>query len=306
MKIIIICIALLSFTLIVSCDKQTPLPNQIKRTENPNRGNQEKPVSNEFHVTVKDNRLVFQSRADYELVVNNPKENVRTEFIETVKAFTSFTSYANSTTVRNINTSELINDTYFSLLLNTDLAIQIGGNIYKVDPLKEKVFVLPVSQENHYSDLVKENTSFPDIRVYSTGDNVLDLVEMGVNRDLFCTESGIGGKADSQPFKDTYLYATYTRWGIYFSLRAYIVTGSVNTYHFDMNPVYYHVRCGKTVGPYQAANSAGDYSFVLGCQEYQSYQGSTNLNELYFVAKIRDNSTSPTTYSANVVLRANY
>jgi hypothetical protein len=306
MKNNFISIILLGTALITSCQKEALRPDAKNKAESFETRSQQISSSNEFHVTVKGNVLVFPTRADYEKVVNDPGEGIRSSFLETIKTLKGFAPYTKNRNAHYGSSLDLLKDSYFGSMLNEDLAIQIGTTIFKIDPLKEKVYVLPAAEENHYADLIQENTAYPGIQVYSTNDNVLDLIDKVGTKGLFCSETGINRKGDSKFFKGTYLYASYSKWGVYFSLRAYIPTGSVNTYHFDVNPCYYHVRCGKTVGPYQAANNPGSYDFLLQCQEYQSYQGSTNLNELFFRVKIRDNSTSPPTYSENVELRANY
>jgi hypothetical protein len=253
------------------------------------------PVDNSLQkisVSVKNNRLVFTTRADYERAVNESKPEVRGRVFERLKTLNGFTSLAatSGATERTAggrpNPSALITDDGFRSLLNPDLVVQIGDHIVKVNPATEKVYVLPAAHEAEYADLVAERTSNPNIRQFSTNDNVLDLLasgqaqrcgELGLEKEKVTTgEIELGNYS----MKGTVAYAAY---GVYFSLAAGIVITTRETdadATVDLAPVYYHVRCGGTVGPYSVTG------YYLGKDKvYQSYQGSTRLSEVCLRAR---------------------
>jgi len=82
-------------------------------------------------VSVKNNRLVFTTRADYERAVNESQPDVRERVFERLKALNGFTSLAKTphATVRiaggRPNLSALISDDHLRSILNPDLVVQI-------------------------------------------------------------------------------------------------------------------------------------------------------------------------------------
>lgn len=264
--------------------------------------------ANEFNVSVVGDRLAFKTIEDYERVVNNPPEELRARFVKTVNEFVNFTSYAKSPKPRDDKAARLISDEYFATIINSDLAVQIGENIFRVNPVKEKVYVLPVADAAQYHDLIAEKTANKNLRVYSTGDDVLKLVKYPQRSALFCRESGIGGKSNSailQGGGET-ASAVFLRLGIYFTLSATISpqSSSSTSYLFDFTGgtghIHYHVRCGSTAD--YEITSAGFWTFTS--RRYQSYQGSTNLNELYFGFRVK--SKYGGYYTPFVVIRQNW
>jgi len=99
---------------------------------------------------------------------------------------------------------------------------------------------------------------------------------------------------------------------VYFSLYAEAncnVSGIVEVTS-EFSPVYYHVRCGKTIGPYYLTTGYGSFS---NYKIYHSYQGSKNLNEVYFRARFHgriflpNGQPSPIAKSSNwIQIRVNY
>jgi hypothetical protein len=267
---------------------------------------------NQFNASVVNSRLVFPTIEDYERAVNNPTEEVRTEFLGIVSGFRSSSSYGDqllSTAGNSSNGDPLIKDEYFAAILNADLAVQIGGYIFRINPISEKAYVLPVSQANQYDDLIAENTANGNIRVFSTDDDVLRLIQtadkglsliQNVGVPLFCRQTGIGSKYDEAYLTDgtgKLASAFFNRYAIYFSLSARIdPQGSwPSPYVFDFTGgigqgyVHYHAKCGTTADYATTSNGV----WRLTAQVYQSYQGSTNLNEVYFKFRVKKPSVSP-------------
>ena len=313
MKKTFFAITLIATSLFISCKKEKQVTNQP--TEISKSNSSENSFAKEFNLTLSENRLVFKTVDDYKKAIDNPTEEVAKKFKFAVNNFTNFKSYLSFKNSKKIkNTDDLFNDPYFEAILNSDKVVQIGNFIYRINPLSQKVFVLPSKNSSEYNDLVNENTNNSNIKVYSTGDNVLELVEnntVAKSTALFCGEGGIGGYADGVDFsynnQNRRAAVDFNRYGIYFSLFARIwpSTGS-SEFTFDFNGtlgyIHYHVRCGSTAdyGTLSGGNQNGN-----GEQRYQSYQGSTNLNNMFFAFTPRANSTN-TTLSRMVVIRANW
>ena len=89
-------------------------------------------------------------------------------------------------------------------------------------------------------------------------------------------------------------YVNYNKYGIYYSVYADVYTqnSGVVDLTIDLEPVYYHVRCGNTVGPYNIYGyGAGN---LTNQKKFQSYQGSGPLNGLHFRARYHGKVTLPT------------
>lgn len=256
-------------------------------------------------VSVKNNRLVFATRADYERAVNESSPDVSGSIFERLQGLAGFTSLAATANAMQRTavggpTPSLITDAHLRAILNPDLVLQIGDSILKVDPASEKVYVLPAAHEAEYADLVAERTSNPNIRQFSTNDDVLDLLapdqapqrceELGLEKEKVST-GGITFGADSMEGE-----VKYTALGFYYSLAAMITIPGRNSNAratVDLAPVYYHVRCGGTTGPYSVSN------YYLGTDGvYQSYQGARRLSAVCMRARFHGETRN----SSNVVI----
>lgn len=259
--------------------------------------------SNIFNVSVKDNLFIFQTLNDYKTVVNDPSEEIRADFLRTVSTFKSFTSLAKNENELSADIRDtLIRDSYFKSFLNTDFAVQIENYIFKINPISKKVFALHSKYSNQYQDLLSENVKNVNVKQFSFDDNILEIInvsEITPKKASFCLQSGIGERHISSQFifgSTKILFLDYNKYGIYNSLVASIYPQgswpSPYTFEFtggvNLGDVYYHVRCGYTAD-YQTT-SVG--SWALSKQKYQSYQGSTNLNELYFGCRVKNTSTN--------------
>lgn len=268
-------------------------------------------------VSVKNNRLVFTTRADYERLVNESKPDVRRRVFEGLKALDGFTSLAAAPlateriSAERPNRSALITDDQFRSILNPDLVVQIGDYIFKVNPATEKVYALPAAHETEYADLVAERTSNPNIQQFSTSDAVLDLL-VSDQANARCRESGVGPARSRTEIRlgadSIEVVVEYNRWGIFFSLRALpnIHPKLDASATVELAPVYYHVRCGNTVGPYSVTSHDLGKTGV-----YHSWQGSTPLNEFYMRARFQGKLTDVlnatfTNQSGWIEISANY
>lgn len=122
---------------------------------------------------------------------------------------------------------------FLSTILNEDGIVEIGENIFLVDTAEQVVLVLPSVYQDQVDDLVNRNLANTNITLFSTSDDVLDLLEEGstgtMNRSagLFCKEDGADRGYD--PGNDTSPYGSdirqqnkivYQKAGIYFSLQS--------------------------------------------------------------------------------------
>ncbi len=141
--------------------------------------------------------LIFRDRAAYDLIVTNPTDGDRSAFITEVNQMTHV-SY--SKFLANNGRVDKQMDDYFAMILNQDLIVQIGENIYRVNNVSNNVFVLPAAYSSEYQDLVNEKRTNTHIKIFSTEDNVLDIIEDGDQpKALFCTQSGIGSQQSTSP-----------------------------------------------------------------------------------------------------------
>jgi hypothetical protein len=192
--------------------------------------------------------------------------------------------------------------------LNSNLAVQIGGHIFRVNPSTERVYALPVANEKEYGDLIAENVLNPHIRTFSVDDEVLDEIEAGgeaFRKGLqmgFCKETGIGNKGAStdivyQTKMKGKATAAFKRYGIYFSLFALANDAGQNpTYTFEFQggiaanqgQVFYHARCSNKAPTSYTSSENGFQSDHD--RKYQSYDGSRNLNKVYFFYRLKATS----------------
>lgn len=180
-------------------------------------------------------------------------------------------------------------------------ADDLQQHIYKISPENEHVYAIHVKDKKHYNDLLlgSENSAF--VRVFSFNDNVLEAIkESGAGDNiqpaLFCNESGIGGKesiSNVVPIGNTgfsfWCYNDFSRYGIYFSLSAWVRSSAPQgsyRFYIQIENLWYHVRCGNTVGPYSHPwyqnGSSTDFK-----HKYQSYSGSKNLNGVHLKTRGR-------------------
>jgi hypothetical protein len=255
-----------------------------------------RPSSNDgIKVSMKGDRLAFASIADYKRTVDQPSEAIKKQFAQTVATLKGFTSFAQKQNFSPaLKTSRgkvapLIRDEYFASILNADLIVQIGDHIFRVNPSKERVYALSAANEKEYSDLIAENVRNSNIRTFSTNDDVLDVIQAGgKGPETLCSETGIGGRHSEAQVGSLTATADFVRYGIYFTLFAMVSPygSSGFPYWFDFRGglsanqgyVYYHARCGTTAS-YEISTKG---SWMLTNRKYQSYQGSKNLNEVYF------------------------
>lgn len=266
---------------------------QRKSTQaNPIPQDTENLSAKELGISLSGNVLVFKTIEDYRRVVDNPTEEVSGTVTTVIKKFSKFQSYLTS---RRRAIESAFNDEYFESMLNSDQVVQIGEHLFRVNPKAKKVFVLPASKINEYKDLVAENVANKSISVYSTDEDVLDLVAGASNQKMFgliCNEGGVGADAAQINFTigntNYQTLAAFNKYGIYFSLFAEVnPSAGSNQFLFEFNNgfgyIHWHARCGATAdfGTTTAGNKNSNAK-----QRYESYQGSKNLANFFFKYRI--------------------
>ena len=133
------------------------------------------------------------------------------------------------------NPSDTLYEDYGLLpeILNEDKIVKIGEHLIKVDLHSETVAVLPVSNQEQYDDLVNDNYDNENIMLFSTEDEVLEMLDEGYysngRSQLFCRDRKPKGEMEKVRY---YYYSDpvaqydyrvlvkhgYQKAGIYFSL----------------------------------------------------------------------------------------
>ncbi len=176
--------------------------------------------------------------------MENDEEVTKKEFIDSLDEAQNYNSLRksyfeirNSKTGRSFSTEEseiAESNDFLSSILNEDGLVIIGDHFYKVNLSSEKVFVLNTQFANQLTDLKQENTGNENILVFSTSDDVLDLISEGTKgtvngrTELFCRDRHASGKEKVKDVQYTDWTAAieyqvkakhvYQKAGIYFSL----------------------------------------------------------------------------------------
>ena len=129
-------------------------------------------------VSTDGNMLIFESIELFEKTVSDLDDKKQEDFLKQISSLTFNNYFSSAPTPLPMGqsaTQEM--DEFLGQLLNEDGVIQIGAYLFKIDLKKEQVFVLPTSyKQTDYKDLVQGNLQNQHLMVYSTGDDVLDLL----------------------------------------------------------------------------------------------------------------------------------
>lgn len=254
------------------------------------------------------NYLIFQSASDYENLADCEMDEHRQDVLKSIREVEGFKSLGDIDNSIAKSDRDYISSDFLLTILNSDAIVKIGHYFYKIDKANERVLVMHETFENEMTDLIDKNLANSHIWKLSTSANVIDEME-GMStveppldgEEERCLESGIGERHVSIPLSDNLsklAYADFNKWGIYFDLRATISPqGSwPSPYVFEFlggipsqqGYIYYHARCGTTAS-YSTSTSG---TWQASSQKFQSYQGSKNLNKVYFYYRVRNASTN--------------
>ena len=185
------------------------------------------------------NRVIFESVEEYENLFEDPK-TIDQKTNEVAARFGTYNEAARVGTA--------LEDTLYpevlQKILNDDHVVQIGQWLIKVDVAKQQVLVLDKKYLDQYSDLASSNLDNKNILVYSTEDEVLEMLQNQVKPSaartsgLFCRQvknrdpnlgpniliesitssSGLIGQRYIQPGVD------YSSYGIYYKLYGNVIS----------------------------------------------------------------------------------
>lgn len=200
-------------------------------------------------VDLKNGLLHFKDIQFYRYFIEEYPLNQKDEFIQTLDKVDDFNSYTKMYVNKKSNSSlkqfngeeaELLDiNEFFGSLINEFGLIGIGEFTFKINPSKNEVLVIEESDLTLIEKLKTGDISDNRIMVFSTDDDVIDLLLEGVRGtknsrlELFCSESGASSKKDdgSEYHPATWGWdyrqdnkVVYQKAGIYFSLQAKIKT----------------------------------------------------------------------------------
>jgi hypothetical protein len=134
------------------------------------------PNTTQTNISTDGKMLVFEDVESYEKAISDLTEEKKASLLKQVGAL-KFKNYFSVPHSKTEGDSIQEMDDFFGQLLNEDGAIQIGNHIYKVDLNSDQVYVLSVDdKDGNYNDLIQGNTGNKSVTAYSTGQDVLYLV----------------------------------------------------------------------------------------------------------------------------------
>ena len=236
---------------------------------------QEPAMETDIGSTLSKGAITFSSLSDYENFLAKTDEEVYS-FLQ-VKENEGFKSYASSFLNSEFEPiggkggdDLLIDDDFFSRILNKDGIIKIGDWFVRVNLSKEKAFALHDENSDDYQDLINENIENNHILEFSTEQEVLyELAEMdgsttqGIRTEWWCTGADANRHEDNRNISGTNVYQhdtflRYYRYAIGFTLElqvkwryrtANIIFNEWN--NIDADNIYtvynreYNIKCGE-------------------------------------------------------------
>lgn len=196
-----------------------------------------------------------------------------------------------------------IEDDYLASMLSPEGIVQIGEWIFKLDIPNEKVYALNEKDQNLIGELKKDTPAHDKIQIFSTDDDVLDLLKSGEKGSpagrvaLFCRESGADRHKDDAiiEYGDGYQLdckIVYQKAGIYFSLQGKVknqarLIGGVLLDCFEGHTmaiehyVKWKPKCRSEEEPGAAIKFSDGNECVLNHRPYESTRG---LNKYIYQA----------------------
>jgi len=198
---------------------------------------------NVFGIEFKNGILQFVSIESYTAIVESQSNDYKSDFIGFLDGTGQYVSLrkanpmgGNTSAGRALSSQEqeiIETNEFLSSILNKDGLIIIGTYAFKVNLSTEKVYAMEAGLETEIDDLKAENVKNSNIMVFSTGDDVLDLLAEGSRGTangrghLFCRENGATGNEDkgydTSPHSGDFRQdnkVVYQKAGVYFSLQA--------------------------------------------------------------------------------------
>lgn len=283
----------------------------------------------EIELTANGDFLIFGQVADYEYYAS---ADFTYEEFETFYTQLSNMDFISQSKNIELGGSDIFEIDFLNHILSVDQTVQIGDNIYKLNEEDELVYVLPASEIAAYQDLVNEDVSNTNIKLFSYEDDVLELVELGdegISKGLFCKEAKAAKKIahspvltiiEGEPQIDevtTSLFVQYKRSGIHHVLRAVggISLSAIDNYPagtfkswFQLDNCSYDVRCSSDDvsnydHPWRSAQSTNRLqSTGLYRYELKFYRWTKKLKNYDFKVRLRTESTLQATPPNNYTI----
>lgn len=317
MKIRIYPVAAITITclvLVISCQKQAS--NSVEESQKPY----------EFVNGI----VKFTSFGSYRTFLESEKQ--KNAFLSDVLKNASYTSYSESLSNisptsnaaripdPNEDVEDILSSPMLSGMVNDDGIVQIGNYLFKLDYDSSKVYVInSANQANSYQKLLTKNGIGVDVFVFSTDDDILDILEDnnypvnetfdGESSSLFkkCKENGAPERKDKgvesahhngckpssyRDFGKEYFKVVYQKAGFYFSLHL----KTIIQYHCDNGGggyqdnalngansyIRYKPKCRDEVGPY--TDDTEITGAILSRRPYESGRG---LNKFHYRVQFR-------------------
>jgi hypothetical protein len=178
-------VVIMAMFIVVGCEKDT------------SKGNSENVESSNATVILPEiqydgRMLVFNTSDDYGSYVNNPDSVTVVSLTKQTETLGFESYYSKCTEVGFDKNNDIIQDDYLASILNEDCIVQIGEYLYRVNVASESVYVMSSQFIELYEDLVNEDITNKNIMKFSTDEDVIDLVENGLDGCKDCGGCGSG------------------------------------------------------------------------------------------------------------------
>ena len=273
--------------------------------------------------------LIFRTESGYNTAVDNPTDETNAKLLARIAElqFASHFDYiAANPSLREsdpFKEGELL-----ARMINKDHIVQIGNYIFKIEPSVGKVYALHEDNAVSYPDLVNMNISNSAIKVFSTDDDVIELLKDGGEKGIFCNDPSATAKSatsntvyfqssnlSNQVTENFYGTTYYRTFGVWFILGTNVNfslfgNGSSNYgFWIQLDNSSYAQRCGSSVSNYShpwRSMINGQYAFQGGEKIFRWYSGMKRLKSYNLKSRVRcENPNIPqggnpyTTYFTN-------
>jgi len=234
------------------------------------------------NVSVVENRLVFDTRENYESFLTTLMTLDETG-LKTLAESLNYVPIGNLMGEKELSNAG-IEDPVLAFLLNPDGLIEIDGYIYKVDLVNELVY--QSDNIESLSNINFNNSEQKNVKVFSTNENIFDLMDGVSLSENNNDKAGCSDKSKLQNWvvngETVECKVVYQKAGIYFSLQSKIKKQSAgsNTY------IGYVCPGGTTYTKSNGTTEPINYDSDGGTSEneysYRPYWGSRSLIDFYF------------------------
>lgn len=328
---------ILAFALVVSAltsCKKDALINSTSST----------PMSNEVNYTSKNNRIAFNSVADYDNLGNMEDLKLQQTILDKISSLKA------SSAVQKTEADDPIVDSirseipFLDVVLNDDEIVQIQDEIVKLDFVNEKVYLMKESNENDitYAKLSSGEADGTIIKEYSMTTEILDVIagtdgtsDSDALFGWFCGEGGVGESQVSSGYKfadvptscgsavaeQLEARSQYQKLGIYCRLIADVYlwkatvssTPAITDFHLQAYRKF-KPRCLGEIGMASLTNYSASSTSATCSSNFSTssqirifpYNNTRGLNKLYLETRAYITVSGVTYISAPAIIIKNY